>query len=157
MRKLYFTYLICAVCIAFVITFSLGFSNGFASYLPVAALFGAIFLFTVATPVLVYNARMGLFLGFIGCISILPYNFFMVKEILTDGVYNWVALFAISLLLLIIWAFYFTVKLILTNTSHLPEFSNKYVRLICSFTPIILFGLYLFLYGRYWGLAMFII
>lgn len=157
MRKLYFANLICAVCTAFVIAFSLGFSNGFASYLPIAALFGAVFLFTVATPVLVYNTRIGLFLGFIGCMSILPYNFLMVKEFLTDGVYNWFVFFAISLLLLIIWTSYFTVKLILMDISHLPEFSNKYVRMLCSFTPIVLFGLYLFLYGRYWNLAMFMI
>jgi len=155
MKNVYFIYIVSALWTAWIVSFSLGFSSGFASYTPVAALFGSVLLFTVASPVIIYKTNLGLRLGLIGCLFIIPFNFIFVKGILQDNVFNWITLLGLSILVLVVLGFFVTMKLIVKKSNHLNEFNGKYIRLALSSVPIILFALYLILYGKYWSWAMF--
>ncbi|WP_316838578.1 hypothetical protein [Pedobacter gandavensis] len=155
MRNVYFIYVVSALWTAWVVSFSLGFSSGFASSIPVAALLGSVVIFTVASPVVIYKTNLGLLLGLIGYLFIIPFNFILIKRILEDGIFNWIILIGLSMPLLVLMGFIVTMKLILKKNIHLIEFNGKYLRLALSYTPIILFALYLILYGKYWTWAMF--
>lgn len=154
--KLYIFYILTALLTSWMILFLYGVSAGFASYAPIAALLGSVLLFTVATPILVYNTRVGLIIGLIGCLLILPYNVGFAKGVFDDGVFNWGILLALLPIVLILFSTYFTVKPLLvkgTLISGIP--SNAIAKLFLSGIPIALFILYLILYGKYWSWQMF--
>jgi hypothetical protein len=128
-----------------------GVSAGFANYFPIIALIGSVFLFVIASPILVYNARLGLIVGLISCLLILPYNVIYVKGVFEDGVFNWGVLLAILPTVLVLISIYLTTKpIILKHTVMAGIPSNKAIKLFLSGTPIFLFVLYLIFYGKNW-------
>jgi hypothetical protein len=154
--RIYIFYLITALLISWMILFLHGVSAGFASYAPISALLGSVILFTIAAPVFIYNVRIGLIIGLIGCLLMLPYMFMIVKGVFEDGVFNWGILIGVLPTVLILLSTYFTVKPLLvksTLVSGIP--SNAVVKLLLSVIPLALFILYLLLYGQYWSWEMF--
>ena len=153
--KIYTFYLITALLIFWMILFLYGVSAGFASFAPISALLGSVILFTIAAPVFIYNIRIGLIIGLIGCLLMLPYMFIIVKGVFEDGVFNWGILIGMLPTVLILLSIYFTIKPLLgaSAVSGLP--SNAIVKLLLSGIPLALFILYLLLYGQYWSWEMF--
>lgn len=155
MKTAYFNYIICALCTAWVVSFGLGFSLGFASYIPIMALFGSVFLFAVAAPLLIYKTRLGVILGFIGCLFIIPFNFLFISGFFEDRVFSWVMILALLMLFSPLYGLFMALRLIAKKESDIVGFNSTSLRFILAFTPIVLLNLYLVFYGKYWSWSMF--
>jgi len=150
--KLYLLYLSTAVINSWIILFLFGISAGFANYFPVLALLGSILMFLLAAPISIHKTRLGLILGLISYLLVLPYILLFTKGILEDGLFDLVTVFTAMPLPLILLGIYYTVKLLRTKSAeNLDIPSNRAVRLLLSFVPMALFVLYLILYGQYWS------
>lgn len=118
--------------------------------------FGSVILFTVAAPILIYNVRLGLIIGLIGCLLIFPYMFMIGKGIFEDDIFNSGILIAILPTVLILLSTYLTVKILLaksTVVSGIPL--NTIVRLLLSLIPIVLFAIYSISTWHYWSSEIF--
>lgn len=156
MMKLYIVYILTAIFNFYVIMLYYGVSTGFANYGPVSALLGALVLFAISAPIILYKIRMGLILGLIGCLLILPFSVMFLKGIFEDEIFNWGLLLITLPLILTFISIYFTVKSLLNKNGLLPDIqANKLVKLLLFVTPILLIILYLIFYGRYWNWNMF--
>ena len=83
--RIYVAYLLAALLSFYLVMLYYGVSAGFASPVPVLALVGTLVLSAMAAPVLVYSARVGLWLGALGCGLLLPYSVMFLGGVLTDG------------------------------------------------------------------------
>lgn len=129
----------------------LGFSAGFANALPIVALISALLLFALATPVLLYKSLLGLILGLIFLLAILPYTFGLAWYVLNDGVYNWGALVAVLPALLIILSIYTSARCLYFQRGVLTSLpKNMIIKTIMAILPIGLTMLYFILYGKAW-------
>lgn len=154
--RVYIFYLITAIVVAWMILFLYGVSSGFASYAPISALLGSIILFTIAAPAFIYKARVGLLVGFIGCLLMLPYMLIIVRGVFEDRVFNLGILVSIVPTVLILLSTYFTIKSLSTKTTFFSGIpSGAIVKLLLSGIPLALFVLYLLFYGKYWSWEMF--
>ncbi|RFM36444.1 hypothetical protein [Chitinophaga silvisoli] len=156
MIKLYIGYILAAVFNFYVIMLYYGVSTGFANYAPVAALLGALVLFSGAAPIILYKTRVGLIVGIIGCLLILPFSIMFLKSIFEDEIFNWRLLLITLPSILVFTSIYFTTKSLFNKNGLLPDIqANKLIKLLLFFTPILLLILYLIFYGQYWHWNMF--
>lgn len=157
MRKIYVFYIISALSIAWLVVFNLGFSAGFANYIPIAALLGCILLFIIATPLLVYFQKTGLIIGLIACLLILPYSLMLLSELLGElkGRWKWGILLLVIPSVAVLFSTGFTVKALVTKTTMPNIAQNNISKILLASIPIAFFLLYLVLYGKYWSWEMF--
>lgn len=154
--KVYITYFFVSLFTSYMILFQLGVSAGFASYIPVIALLGSIILFVVANPVFVYNKRIGLYIGLVSCLLILPYMIFfiggIISALITGTKINYIILIILIPPLLLIFGIYISIKEVLERKEVKEVYSstNKVVKVILAAIPILLFILYPIYYGKYW-------
>ena len=80
--RIYVAYLLAALLSFYLVMLYYGVSAGFASPVPVLALVGTLVLSAMAAPVLVYSARVGLWLGALGCGLLLPYSVTFLRGVL---------------------------------------------------------------------------
>lgn len=155
MRKIYITYILAALCTAWVVLFYLGFSAGFANYIPIAALLGAVVLLVIATPLIIYFQRPGLLVGLIGCMLMLPYSLIFIWHLFSEnrGMWNWTMVLIIIPSVLVLLNTYFTVKSLFVNKGMVsPVAVNSVSKVLLAAVPVLIFLLYLAFYGRYWSL-----
>jgi hypothetical protein len=155
--KLYLFYILTALLTAWIILFLYGFSGGFASFLPIAALLGSVLLFVVAAPLLVYKVKPGLIIGLTCCVLILPYFVVFASSILDDAILHWGMLIAIMPVALTLFSIYFTMKPLVVKDAAIGIRAGAVVKLLMAIVPVALFLLYLIFYGKYWNWQMFII
>jgi hypothetical protein len=154
MIKIYIINLLAALCTAWIVLFSLGFSAGFANYLPIAALLGSVLLLVIAAPLIIYFPRLGLLIGLIGCILMLPYSLTFIGHLVSENRGTWKWIFVLVMLPsgFVLLNTYFTVKALVVKKESLPTVAiNKINKILFAAFPIIIFILYIFFYGRYWG------
>jgi hypothetical protein len=132
----------------------LGFSVGFANYIPIVALLGAILLFIVALPTLIYSPRIGVIVGLGACVMLLAYGISTFLGVIEDGVFNWGILILTPFVLTLI-SIYLSLNILLSKREmpNIPK--DKVIKVILSSIPIILFALYLIFYGKYWNIYEF--
>lgn len=157
MRRIYTFYIISALGTAWLIAFNLGFSAGFTNYVPIAALLGCILLLIIAVPLIIYFQKLGLIIGLIACLLMLPYSLMLLSELFgaLRGRWKWGILLIVIPSATVLFSTGFTVKALITtkNMSDIAPNSVSKILLVCI--PIALFILYLFLYGKYWSWEMF--
>jgi hypothetical protein len=153
--RLYILYTLTALLTSWMILFLYGVSAGFANYAPIAALLGSVLLFILAAPILIFSKRIGLIIGLIGCLLIVPYNIGFTKSVFDDGVFNWGVLIAILPTVLILFGIFFTAKGLLFKDTVIKIPSGLTAKILLAGIPIALFLLYLIFYGKYWSWQMF--
>lgn len=149
--KFYFLYIITSLLTAWIILVLLGVSAGFENFIPVVALIGSLLLFAIAAPLLLYNNRVGLIIGFISLLLMLPYTIGFAKSGLEDGVFNWGVILSLLPALFALLATYLTAKYLFFQPGAnlmLPESSG--VRMFLAFVPIGITILYFIFYGKEW-------
>ncbi|MDQ1087573.1 hypothetical protein [Siphonobacter sp. SORGH_AS_1065] len=152
--KIYISYFSTAFFNFWLIAFYLGFSAGFASYIPILALLGAILLFIVAIPILIYNSRSGVIAGLLACLMLLAYGMSTFLGVIEDGVFNWGILILTPFVLTLI-SIYLSLN-VLVGKKQVPNIpKDKIIRLILSSVPTALFILYLIFYGEFWNINEF--
>ena len=151
--KIYITYFFTSLFTFWIILVFLGMSAGFANYIPLVALIASVFLFVIATPILIYKFRLGLILGLICLLFIVPYSISFTlsifSDILNSSNLNYLLLLFILPSFIVFLSIYFTLKGILNKDSY-EVTKQKVVKFTLAIIPIILFGLYIVLYGKYW-------
>lgn len=153
--KIYILYLITALIVFWMILFLYGISAGFASYAPILALLGSVVLFIIATPAFIYNVRIGLIIGLIGCLLIIPFMLLILKGLYEDGVFNLGILIGMTPVSIILLSTYFTVKKLFFDSVTESNISpNAGVKFLLAGIPVVLFGIYILLYGEYWRWEM---
>lgn len=158
MRKIYILYVIAALCTAWIVAFYLGFSAGFANYVPIAALLGSVLLFVIAVPLIVYYQRPGLFTGLIGCFLMLPYSLMFVGHLFKGYSGKWkfsIILIMIPSILVLINAYLTVNSLFIRKSEMSPIATHNVSKLILAGIPVLLFVIYLVLYGSSWSWDMF--
>jgi hypothetical protein len=149
--KFYILYIITALLTAWIILVLLGVSAGFANFIPVIALIGSLLLFAVATPVMLYNNRLGLILGLIFLLAMLPYTIGFAKSGLEDGVFNWGVILSFLPALLTLVAAYLSVKHIFFQPGASLGLPTSFIgKTILSSIPIAITLLYFIFYGKEW-------
>lgn len=108
--RLYVAYLLAACLSFYLVMLYYGVSAGFASPVPVLALVGALVLSAFAAPVLVYQARVGLWLGAVGCGLLLPYRIMFMGGIVKEWQWNWLLLLGLLPSVLVLLSSYGTVR-----------------------------------------------
>ncbi len=149
--KFYFLYIITSLLTAWIILVLLGVSAGFENLIPVVALIGSLLLFAIAAPVLLYNNRVGLIIGLVSLLLMLPYTIGFAKSGLEDGVFNWGVILSLLPALLALLATYLTAKYLFFQIGvslRLPESSG--VRMFLASVPIGITILYFIFYGKEW-------
>ncbi|ULQ51059.1 hypothetical protein [Flavihumibacter fluvii] len=149
--KIYFSYIISSLLTAWVILFLYSVSAGFASFAPIVALFGALLLFAIAAPLLLYNSRIGLILGCILLTMMLPYTIGYAKSVLDDRVFNWGVILSLLPALLTLFALYLSIKQIFFQ----PEINfllkaSASAKFLFAAIPVSITLLYFVFYGREW-------
>lgn len=149
--KIYILYIITSLLTAWVILVLLGVSAGFGNSIPIVGLLGSLLLFTVATPLLLYNSRIGLILGLIFLVAMLPYAFGFAKSGLEDGVFNWGVVISLLPALLTLVALYLSAKQIFFQPAiNLTLPTNTIVKFALAAIPIGITLLYFIFYGKEW-------
>jgi len=154
MRKIYIIYILAALCTAWIVLFYLGFSAGFASYVPIAALVGSVLLLVIAVPLTIYFQRAGLLTGIIACVLMLPYSLMFIGFLFSEnrGAWEWIILLIMLPSVLVLLSTYLTTKALFANKdSLLPVAVNKYSKMLLAAFPILIFILYLAFYGGNWS------
>jgi hypothetical protein len=129
----------------------LGISAGFASNIPVVALIGSLVLFVIATPVLIYNKRLGLVIALISLLLMLPYTIGFAKSILDPRVFNWRSLLALLPALFTLLCTYLTVQYLFFQTRvSLALPASSVARILLAFIPVTLIVLYFIFFGKAW-------
>jgi len=158
MRKIYLLFIITALCTAWLIVFYLGVSSGFSNYVPIIALLGSVALFVIAAPLIVYLQRAGLYVGLLSCLLMLPYSLMFILHLFRDynGTWHWGLILILLPSMLVLLNVLFTVNALFVKKKMLrPVSINNTNKLLFSFFPVLLFAIYLVLYGRYWDWQMF--
>lgn len=156
MKKAYLSYLLVGLITGFLTVAYLGSSNGFANYLPIGALLGAVLLFAIAAPMTLYYRRLSLYIGLIGIFLVLPYISIFTIQFLMEykGTLHWSVLLILSPSIMLLTSLYLTIRLLIAKELvDIP--SNKYLLALLASIPIIMFLLYLTLYGNEWSWEMF--
>lgn len=149
--KLYILYIITSLLTAWIILVLLGVSAGFANLTPIGGLLGSLFLFVIATPLLLYNSRIGLILGLIFLTGMLPYTIGFAKSGLDDKVFNWGVILSFLPGLLTLLALYLSAKQIFFQSAislSLP--TSSVAKFILAAIPIGITLLYFIFYGQKW-------
>lgn len=152
--KVYFSYLTTAFFNFWIIAFSLGFSVGFASYIPIIALLGIFFLFLSAS-IVIYFQRVGLMIGLVSSLMMVPYGINFTLGIIEDGVLNFGILLVIPFLLVLL-TIYISITYLQKDEKIIFSINNT-INFILVMAPILMIVLYIFFYGKYWSLYEFII
>ncbi len=157
--KVYLTYFFAGLSTTWVLLIYLGFSSGFSNYSPVAGLFGAISLFVLANPIALYRTRLGLIIGLVSSLLMLPYILSFTVGIFS-AVFSGAGISFMILLMfvpsiLVLLSLYFSAKGILNKQYLTSSTLNAIVKLVLAVFPIFLFILYLIFYGNYWSWEMF--
>lgn len=154
--KIYITNLLTALSAFWMILFLYGVSAGFASFIPIIALLSSVVLFTVATPIFIYNIRIGLVISLVCCLLILPYSVMFIMGVIDDGVFNFGVLLVLLPILLIYLCLYFILKSLLGKNSVIKGLPvNKVSKVILAAIPILLFIIYIACTGKYWSWDVF--
>jgi hypothetical protein len=149
--KFYFLYIVTSLLTAWVIIVLLSVSAGFANLAPIAALIGALLLFAIATPILLYRSRIGLILGLIFLTAMLPFTIDFAKSVLGDGVFNWGVIFSFLPALITVFALYLSVRQVLfQQEASLSLPANSLARFVLAAIPVGITFLYFVLYGKEW-------
>jgi hypothetical protein len=149
--KIYFLYIIASLLTAWVILVLLGVSAGFANLTPIIAIIGSLLLFAIATPLLLYNTRIGLILGLLFLIAMLPFTIGFAKSGLEDRIFNWGVILSFLPVLLTLLALYLSVKQIFFQPAinlYLPVSATA--KFVLAAIPIVITLLYFVFYGREW-------
>lgn len=152
--KIYISYFSTAFFNFWLIAFYLGFSAGFASYIPILALLGAVILFVIATPILIYNSRIGTIIGLVACIMLLAYGVSTFLGVIEDGVFNWDILI-LTPFILTLTSIYLSINILIGKRQISNILKDKIMKVILSSIPIMLFVLYLIFYGKFWNINEF--
>jgi len=148
--RFYINYIVLSLLVFFIIMFYYGVSAGFENYMPVLALIGSFLLFVIAAPIIVYQYRLGVMVGSVGCVFIVPYSIFFLKGVLDDGGFNWVVILAAFPLLLLSFNLYGGLKLLLNKEENEKIRGRSNYKIFLSALPLLLFVLYIAIYGKYW-------
>jgi hypothetical protein len=149
--KIYFLYIIASLLTVWVILVFLGVSAGFANLTPIIAIIGALFLFAIATPLLIYNTRIGLILGLLSLIAMLPFTIGFAKSGLADRIFNWGVILTLLPVLLTFISLYLSVKQIFFQpviNLYLPVSATA--KFLLAAIPVVITLLYFVFYGREW-------
>ena len=153
--RVYWTYFFAALSTIWVLLFYLGFSAGFANYFPILALLGSISLFVLATPIVLYKFRLGLILGLISYLLMLPYIIGFISGILSDifaGTnFHFIILLMFLPPILVITGIYLSIKGLISKKKIFFETTNETLKIILAIIPIFLFIMYLLFYSKYWS------
>lgn len=147
----YFLYILTGLVTFWMVLFLFGVSAGFANYTPIMAIIGSVLLFTVASPTLLINKRLGLILAVISFLLILPFVIGFTISIFDDGVINWGTFLAFVPIILISFSLFYTIKDFKKGSILL----NQTVKILLFCIPILLFIIYVIVYGKYWNWQMF--
>ena len=153
--RVYLLYILTGLITFWIILILLGVSAGFADYIPVVALVGSVLLFTVASPILVLKKRLGLVIGIVSCLLILPFDITFTISLFQDTTFSWGTLFGFVPILLSFLSLFYSIRGFRIEGRML--FKNQKIRLLLFWIPILLFILYFAVYGRYWSWQMFIL
>ena len=107
--RIYVAYLLAALLSFYLVMLYYGVSAGFASPVPVLALVGTLVLSAMAAPVLVYSARVGLWLGALGCGLLLPYSVTFLRGVLMEWHWHWLMPLGLIPAVLVLVSSYYTV------------------------------------------------
>jgi len=154
--KIFITYLLTAIISYWMVMFFFGVSAGFANYSPILSVLGSVLLFSVVSPVLVFNSRLGLYGGIIASLLMLPQGFMFVLGALDDNVFNWGVILVSLPFLLIVFNLFFTLNKVVKKDYSLKGIPvNNSFKMILSGIPIMLFIVYLISIWEYLSLGMF--
>ena len=149
--KIYLLYIVTSLLTAWIILVLFGVSASFANYIPILALWGSVLLFAVATPILLYNNRVGLIIGIIALLLMLPYSIGLAKSGLEDGVFNWGILLSVLPTLLILLCIYLTSRYLFFKIGvGLTVPTSAGVKIFLAGIPISITILYFIFYGKEW-------
>lgn len=153
--RIYTGYLLAGLLTFYLVMLYYGVSAGFASYVPILALVGAVVLFVIAAPVLVYQPKVGLYVGLVGCLLLLPYSLVFITGIFEDAKFSWPLLLAILPATLVLLSSYWTGRALLRPNSPLPAFPTApALKFLLCVLPILLWGSYVLSIRAYlsWGM-----
>ncbi len=149
--KFYILYIITALLTFWIILVLFGVSAGFANPVPVIALVGSLLLFTISSPLLIYNSRIGLFLGLAFLLMMLPFTLGFVILGIEDGVFNWGIIFSFLPALLVMLGLYLTTRQIIFQKDFIVNLPmSSITKIILAIIPIGLTLVYFIFYGRAW-------
>ena len=157
--KIYISYLVTSLTTIYVLLFYLGFSASFANYLPISALVGSTLLLIVGIPVSLYYKRLGLIISLLFLILTAPYfstfGAHIIKAIFSSTTaFSFIFLIILLPPLMILISIYLTIKsLVKRNRNYLVE--NRSLKIILTVLPILLFVLYIIIYGKHWSMEFF--
>jgi hypothetical protein len=149
--RIYLSFAITSIVNFWVIITLLGVSGGFANYAPELALLGIFILFSIALPILIYKKTVGIIMGSLGCLLVLPFNIMFIKTVIQEqNISKGIVVAAIPFILtitsvILILQFFFRKKTLIAEVK-----GSRYLKMLLASTPIILFFLYLFFYGKNW-------
>ena len=112
--RIYVTYLLAALLSFYLVMLYYGVSAGFASPVPVLALVGTLVLSAFAAPALVYSARVGLWLGTLGCGLLLPCSVTFLRGVLMEWDWHWLIPLGLIPAVLVLVSSYYTVRALRT-------------------------------------------
>jgi hypothetical protein len=142
--RIYIGYLLAGLSTFYLVMLYYGVSAGFASYIPILALVGAMVLFVVAAPLLVYQPKGGLYVGAVGCLLLLPYSLVFITGIWEDAKFSWPLLLAVLPAILVLISSYWTAKAFLRSAYPLPFFpAVPRLKFLLCVLPILLWGSYI--------------
>ncbi|GAA4009050.1 hypothetical protein GCM10022408_21490 [Hymenobacter fastidiosus] len=142
--RIYVVYLLAALLSFYMVMLYYGVSAGFASPFPVLALVGSLVLSAMAAPTLVYHARVGLWLGALGCGLLLPYSVMFLGNVVME--WRWVWLMPLGLLPggLVLVSSYCTARAWIQPATCLLRFPvHRWLKRCLVLLPLLLWGSYL--------------
>ncbi len=155
MIRTYLLYLFTGLMTFWVVLFLFGISAGFSNYAPILALVGAVILFSVASPILVIKRKVGLILGLIGVLLLLPFDIGFTIGIFEEESLNWGTLLALIPIVLTLLTLIYSIKE-LRSTEKL-KIGNRIIKVTMVALPLLLLLLYILFYGKYWSWQMFVV
>ncbi len=150
--RVYLLYILTGLITLWVLLFLFGLSAGFANYAPILAIVGSVLLFVVASPVLIWNERIGIIIGVISCLLLLPFDIGFTISLFDDGVFNWGTLLGFSPIVGTIMSLFYSIKAFRVNKLMSM---NRGLRIFLFLMPILMFVLYVVFYGKYWSWGIF--
>lgn len=147
--RYYILYIITSLLAAWMILMLIGFSAGLVNLTPVVALTGAVLLFSIASPILLYNNRIGLILGLIFLIAMLPYFIGFSVSVLDDGSFNWGVVLSLLPVTLILLALFLSARQLFFRKGIILSMpTNSLIRAVLAAIPVGLILLYFLFYGK---------